>query len=103
MATSTLPDPESQSATLTRTASGRCRFCDSPLEHTFINLGKSPLCESFLAADQLNLMGLFCVLPIILFIHKNADRSAMALTVCCMQLASEIVGPARCGLRVKKA
>jgi hypothetical protein len=56
MATSTLPDPESQTATLMRTASGRCRFCDSPLEHTFINLGKSPLCESFLAAEQLNLM-----------------------------------------------
>ena len=56
MATSTLPDPESQAATLTRTASGRCRFCDSPLEHTFVNLGKSPLCESFLAAEQLNLM-----------------------------------------------
>ena len=56
MATSTLPDPESQAATLTRTASGRCRFCDSPLEHTFVNLGKSPLCESFLTAEQLNLM-----------------------------------------------
>ena len=56
MATSTLPDTDSQTATLTRTASGRCRFCDSPLEHTFINLGKSPLCESFLAAEQLNLM-----------------------------------------------
>lgn len=56
MATSTLPDPESQAATLTRTASGRCRFCDSILEHTFVNLGKSPLCESFLAAEQLNVM-----------------------------------------------
>ena len=52
---------------------------------------------------RLNLMGLSSVLPIILCIHKNADRSAMALTVCCMQLASEIVGPALCGLRVKKA
>ncbi len=52
---------------------------------------------------RLNLMGLSSVLPIILCIHKNAGRSAMALTVCCMQLASGIVGPAPCGLRVKKA
>ena len=52
---------------------------------------------------RLNLMGLSSVLPIIPFIHKNADRSAMALTGCCMQLASGIVGPAPCGLRVKKA
>src|SRR5258708_16673894 len=46
---------------------------------------------------RLNLMGRSSVLPIILFIHKNADRSAMALTVCCMQLASEIVR--RCAVR----
>jgi len=52
---------------------------------------------------RLNLMGRSCVLPIILFMHKNADRSAMALTVCCMQLASGIVPPAPGGLRVKKA
>ena len=33
-----------------------CRFCSAPLEHTFINLGMSPLCESFVppcAADKL--------------------------------------------------
>jgi hypothetical protein len=30
-----------------------CRFCEAPLELTVIDLGKSPLCESFLAADQL--------------------------------------------------
>jgi len=35
---------------------GRCRFCGHPLEHTFVDLGMSPLCESFLAADQLNCM-----------------------------------------------
>ena len=46
---------------------------------------------------RLNLMGRSSVLPIVLFIHKNADRSAMALTVCCMQLASEIVR--RCAVR----
>ena len=39
-------------------ASGRpaaaCRHCGDPLRHTFVDLGNSPLCESFLRADQLN-------------------------------------------------
>lgn len=30
-----------------------CRFCRTPLSHTVVDLGKSPLCESFLAASQL--------------------------------------------------
>ncbi len=33
-----------------------CRFCQSPLKHTFVDLGMSPLCESYLAADQLDQM-----------------------------------------------
>jgi SAM-dependent methyltransferase len=37
-------------------AAGTCRFCGHALEHTFVDLGMSPLCESFLAADQLNRM-----------------------------------------------
>ena len=31
----------------------RCRHCDKGLEHTFIDLGMSPLCESFLTTAQL--------------------------------------------------
>ena len=33
-----------------------CLFCGTPLEHTFVDLGKSPLCESYLDADQLDRM-----------------------------------------------
>jgi hypothetical protein len=33
-----------------------CRFCGARLAHTFVDLGMSPLCESFLTADQLNEM-----------------------------------------------
>lgn len=33
-----------------------CRFCATPLVHTFVDLGMSPLCESFLTAEQLNRM-----------------------------------------------
>src|SRR5882724_8570923 len=37
-----------------RRLGGLCRLCRSPLETTFVDLGMSPLCESFLAADQLD-------------------------------------------------
>jgi SAM-dependent methyltransferase len=33
-----------------------CRFCGRSLALTFVDLGMSPLCESFLSADQLNQM-----------------------------------------------
>ena len=33
---------------------GCCRFCGTVLQHTVVDLGMSPLCESFLRADQLN-------------------------------------------------
>jgi len=33
-----------------------CRFCGSALTHSVVDLGASPLCESYLAADQLNRM-----------------------------------------------
>jgi hypothetical protein len=33
-----------------------CRFCGARLEHTFVDLGMSPLCESFLRPDQLDQM-----------------------------------------------
>jgi hypothetical protein len=33
-----------------------CLFCAAPLRHTFVDLGMSPLCESYLTADQLNQM-----------------------------------------------
>ena len=33
-----------------------CRFCNNPLGQTFVDLGMSPLCESYLNASQLNQM-----------------------------------------------
>lgn len=41
-----------------------CRFCNSPLKHTLVDLGMSPLCESFLAAEQLNRMEPFYPLKV---------------------------------------
>jgi SAM-dependent methyltransferase len=34
----------------------RCRLCASNLRHSFVDLGMSPLCESFLKADELDAM-----------------------------------------------
>src|SRR5246127_1014497 len=36
-----------------------CRFCKTELRHTFVDLGMSPLCESYLRQDQLNQMEAF--------------------------------------------
>jgi len=41
-----------------------CRFCNSSLQHTLVDLGMSPLCESFLAADQVNRMEPFYPLKV---------------------------------------
>jgi len=37
----------------------RCRFCDAQLVHTFVDLGMSPLCESYVSAEHLNEMEAF--------------------------------------------
>jgi len=55
--TAPLAAPASASLSSTTPASQRgCLFCGAPLEHTFVDLGKSPLCESYLAAEQLDQM-----------------------------------------------
>src|SRR5262245_50399739 len=43
----------------------RCRLCGSPLEHTVVDLGKSPLCETFLTAAQLDEMEQFFPLHVL--------------------------------------
>jgi hypothetical protein len=42
----------------------KCRFCNSSLQHTLVDLGMSPLCESFLKAEQLNQMEPFYPLKV---------------------------------------
>ena len=36
-----------------------CRFCSAPLRHTFVDLGMSPLCESYVPLEQLGAMEAF--------------------------------------------
>ena len=40
----------------TRGAGALCRFCKAPLTANLVDLGMSPLCESFLTPDQINKM-----------------------------------------------
>ena len=55
--TATLPEVLSEPLTLTATSTKRgCLFCGTPLTHTFVDLGKSPLCESYLSTEQLDQM-----------------------------------------------
>jgi len=55
--TATLPETLSEPLTLNATTTKRgCLFCGTPLTHTFVDLGKSPLCESYLSAEQLDQM-----------------------------------------------
>jgi hypothetical protein len=49
------PEASPEQKELTSTL-GICRFCQAPLRQSFVDLGMSPLCESYLRADQLNAM-----------------------------------------------
>jgi len=46
-----------------------CRFCKTPLHHTMVDLGMSPLCESFLVAEQMNRMEPFY--PLRVYVCEN--------------------------------
>jgi SAM-dependent methyltransferase len=46
-------------ASLAAMRSNLCRFCSAPLTDTVVDLGMSPLCESFLAETQLDAMEAF--------------------------------------------
>ena len=49
---------------LTKPEMGKCRFCTTPLEHTFVDLGMSPLCENFLSDEDIHRMEAFYPLKV---------------------------------------
>ncbi|GJL63051.1 MAG: methyltransferase [Nitrospirales bacterium] len=53
---------------MTATVSG-CRFCEHPLTHTFVDLGMSPLANSYIQAHQYNKMEPFY--PLHVYICEN--------------------------------
>ena len=56
MSESTIEAPTQAEET---TLLSRCRFCDAVLRQTFVDLGMSPLCESYVSLQQLNQMEAF--------------------------------------------
>jgi hypothetical protein len=63
-ATAPVPAPDAASAT-----GGPCRFCQRELDVVFVDLGMSPLCETFLAADELNQMEPF--FPLVVWVCSD--------------------------------
>jgi SAM-dependent methyltransferase len=53
MTTTTVPQ-KADSQTSTKTEAKSCRFCGAGLQRTFVDLGMSPLCETYPAATDLN-------------------------------------------------
>ena len=51
--------PATDGQQLTDNVHASCRFCGTPLYQTVVDLGMSPLCESYLRQDQLNEMEAF--------------------------------------------
>jgi hypothetical protein len=47
-------EPAHATGPVAAAALGTCRHCGTPLHHTFVDLGMSPLCESYLKPDELN-------------------------------------------------
>src|SRR5271154_404823 len=48
--------PSSKTKPLNSDVSHNCLFCHNPLRHTFVDLGMSPLCESYVSLENLNRM-----------------------------------------------
>ncbi|HVX62101.1 MAG TPA: class I SAM-dependent methyltransferase [Pirellulales bacterium] len=51
-----VPHESAESSPTAAATRHRCRFCDAPLAHTFVDLGMSPLCESYLDGEQIDAM-----------------------------------------------
>jgi SAM-dependent methyltransferase len=49
--------------------SSNCRFCQTTLKHTFVDLGMSPLCESYVNPEQLHQMEPFYPLHVFVCHH----------------------------------
>jgi hypothetical protein len=69
MSTELLEKRAPRTATQKPREQAACRFCNKPLRHTFVDLGMSPLCESYLPADHLNGMEPFY--PLHVFVCDN--------------------------------
>ena len=65
----------------------RCRFCNKPLADVFVDLGMSPLCESYLAADELDRMEPFY--PLCVYVCRNCLLVQLPQYVSAAEIFSE--------------
>lgn len=65
--TSTSETP--RASTWSRPTNATCRFCRTPLADVFADLGMSPLCESYVAAEDLNRMEAFY--PLVVYVCRK--------------------------------
>ena len=59
-------EPQGAIAMAQRPTTSRCLFCDGELSNVFVDLGMSPLCESFLPESELNKMEPFY--PLVVYV-----------------------------------
>lgn len=64
--TEPVTDYQQPPALVKRPTNSRCLFCDGELNDVFVDLGMSPLCESFLHVDDLNSMEPFY--PLVVYV-----------------------------------
>ncbi len=68
-------------ATIRHRGADSCRFCAAPLSVNLVDLGMSPLCESYLTADQANAMEPFY--PLHVFVCESVlPRTAWGIRAC---------------------
>ena len=60
---------QKQETELSATKTSRCRFCGTVLLHSLVDLGMSPLCESYVSSAQLNAVEPFYPLHVYLCHH----------------------------------
>lgn len=66
---------------------GKCRFCGFPLSNVLVDLGMSPLCESYIPADGLNAMEPFY--PLCVYICDNCRLAQLLEYVSASKIFSE--------------
>lgn len=64
-----------------------CRFCGVTLQHTLVDLGMSPLCESYVSAEQLNRMEPFY--PLHVYVCDNCFLVQLLEYVCPEKIFSD--------------
>jgi SAM-dependent methyltransferase len=64
-----------------------CRFCGHTLQHTFVDLGMSPLCESYVPIEQLNSMERFY--PLHVYVCDNCFLVQLQQYVSAEEIFSE--------------